>query len=76
MLVCVCVCVCVFVQYAGAQSLLVCVCRGMIACQWNAFSFTQRTICTCSVDCTDGVVLIDPEYFGKEGKKDRKGVSE
>ena len=21
----------------------------------------------------DGVVLIDPEYFGREGKKDRKG---
>jgi hypothetical protein len=22
---------------------------------------------------TDGVVLVDPEYFNKEGKKDRKG---
>ncbi len=24
---------------------------------------------------TDGVVLVDPEYFKKEGKKDRKGMS-
>jgi len=24
---------------------------------------------------TDGVVLIDPEYFEKEGKQDRKGVN-
>ena len=23
---------------------------------------------------TDGVVLIDPDYFGREGKKDRKGI--
>lgn len=24
---------------------------------------------------TDGVVLIDPEYFEKEGKQDRKGAN-
>ena len=32
------------------------------------------TISTQSVSpSADGVVLIDPEYFNKEGKKDRKG---
>ena len=30
---------------------------------------TYLYVCT----YTDGVVLIDPEYFGREGKKDRKG---
>ena len=28
---------------------------------------------SCTLVILDGVVLIDPDYFDKEGKRDRKG---